>query len=336
MTIADAISRFLKDLSLGLSENTVNTYSTALSRFSDFLLESSVDPNENSAAELNVNHATEFVHWLIDDHFADTSVSKATLRTYLAASARFYSYLIREKIADISAEEHERLKGAYQDFRKGGYRRLPKPAADDLVEALIEAARSVPAKTDDRRHELCRLRNVGILETLRCTGIRVGELVSLRRGDLSRQDQTARVIGKGDKERVVYFDDVAWRSIQIYLKYRQDSVRGRAFYDLPIFARHDRAAGSKTLPISTNTVRHIFEDLRKQAGIEQPITPHALRHAFATKALEVTEDLAVVQDLLGHASPTTTRVYAKVRSKRLRDAHQKMFGYEDAKDAGEE
>jgi len=66
----------------------------------------------------------------------------------------------------------------------------------------------------------------------------------------------------------------------------------------------------------------------KLAGVEQPLTPHALRHTFATRALEVTEDLAVVLDLLGHASPATTRVYAKVSSKRLHEAHRQIFGYE--------
>lgn len=72
----------------------------------------------------------------------------------------------------------------------------------------------------------------------------------------------------------------------------------------------------------------VFDDCLKLAGIEQPLTPHALRHTFATRALEVTEDLAVVQDLLGHASPATTRVYTRVSSRRLRQAHRQIFGYE--------
>jgi len=107
------------------------------------------------------------------------------------------------------------------------------------------------------------------------------------------------------------------------------------WYELPLFARHDRAAGDRVLPISTNTVRRVFDDCLKLAGIEQPLTPHALRHTFATRAVEVTEDLAVVQDLPGHASPATTRVYTRVSSRRLRQAHREIFGYAGRGEEGE-
>lgn len=335
MIIDDAIDKFLADLALGQAEKTVRTYAGALNRFREYLVQVPLPPSKEPASRLTVDQAIDFVHWLSGEHFRDQEMSKSTLRTYLAALSRFYAYLIREKLAPIPADEHERLKDAYHDFRRGSHRRLPKPAAEKAVDGLIEAARLVPSQPDDRRHELCRLRNIAILETLRCTGVRVGELVSLRRGDLDYRNQTARVIGKGDKERVVYFDDAAWRTVQVYLKARQDGARGRALYELPIFARHDRAAGDKVLPISTNTVRRVFDDCLKLAGIEQPLTPHALRHTFATRALEVTEDLAVVQDLLGHASPATTRVYTKVSSKRLHDAHREMFGYAGREDEEE-
>ncbi len=336
MTIDDAIDRFLADLALGQARKTVRTYAGALNRFREYLARIPLPPSTELAARLTADHAIDFVHWLSGEHFHDRPMSKATLRTYLAALSRFYAYLIREKLASIPADEHERLRGAYHDFRRGGYRRLPRPAALETIHRLIRAARSVPPQPDDHRLELRRLRNIAILEALRCTGARVGELVSLRRGDLDYRNRTARVIGKGDRERIVYFDDAAWQAIQAYLNVRQDSARGRALHELPLFARHDRAAGHRVLPISTNTVRQVFEDCRKLAGIEQPLTPHTLRHTFATVALEATGDLAVVQDLLGHASPATTRVYAKVSSRRLREAHRQIFGYEDQRDEAEQ
>lgn len=328
MTIDEAIGRFLADLALGQAEKTVRTYAGALNRFREYLDQIPLPPTTEPASRLTVDQAIEFVHWLSSEHFRDQEMSKSTLRTYLAALSRFYTYLIREKLAPLPADEYERLKGAYRDFRRGGYRRLPRPAAEEAVDRLIQAARQVPSRPDDRRYELIRLRNIALLETLRCTGVRVGELVSLRRGDLDYRNRTARVIGKGDRERVIYFDDAAWRAVQVYLDARQDGAKGRVLYELPLFARHDRAAGNRVLPISTNTVRRVFDDCLKLAGIEQPLTPHALRHTFATRALEVTEDLAVVQDLLGHASPATTRVYTRVSSKRLREAHRQIFGYE--------
>jgi site-specific recombinase XerD len=335
MTIDEAIDKFLANLALGQAQKTVRTYAGALNRFREYLAQVPLPPATEPASELTVDQAIDYVHWLSGEHFRDQEMSKSTLRTYLTALSRFYTYLIREKLAPIPAGEHERLKDAYRDFRRGGYRRLPKPAAEEAVDRLIQAARAVPSKPDDGRHELIRLRNIAILETLRCTGMRVGELVSLRRGDLDYRNRTARVIGKGDRERVVYFDDVAWRAVQVYLNARQDGARGRALYELPIFARHDRAAGDRVLPISTNTVRRVFDDCMKLAGIEQPLTPHSLRHTFATRALEVTEDLAVVQDLLGHASPATTRVYTRVSSRRLRQAHREIFGYKGRGDEGE-
>ena len=332
MTIDDAIDKFLAELAIGQSEKTVRTYGTALNRFREYLAQIPLSHSREPSSSLIVDYAINYVNWLVSEHFRGSEVPKSTLRAYLAAISRFYAYLIREKLAPISADEHLRLKEAYRQFRKGSAQRLPRPASEEAVAKVIQAARSIPPTPDEPRRELCRLRNIAILETLRCTGMRVGELVRLRRGDLNYRNHSARVIGKGGKERIVYFDDAAWRAIQVYLHARRDEPKGRALYQLPLFVRHDRAAGNNALPISTNTVRRIFNECVKLAGIEQPLTPHSLRHAFATRALEVTGDLAVVQDLLGHASPTTTRVYAKVTSKRLHEAHQRIFGYADRRD----
>jgi site-specific recombinase XerD len=166
-----------------------------------------------------------------------------------------------------------------------------------------------------------------MLEALRASGMRVGELVRLKRDDLDYRTRSARVTGKGDKQRIVYFDDAAWRAIQAYLKMRNDGAKGRALYQLPLFARHDRRASDRVLPLTTDTVRWVFNQLARDANIEITMTPHSLRHAFATKILEATGDLALVQDMLGHSSPTTTRIYAKVSSKRMRDAHRTAFNY---------
>jgi site-specific recombinase XerD len=171
-----------------------------------------------------------------------------------------------------------------------------------------------------------------MLEALRASGMRVGELVTLKRDDLDHRNHSARVTGKGDKQRIVYFDDQAWNAIQEYLKARNDGARGRALYQLPLFARHDRRASQQTLPLTTDSVRLVFNQLARAAEIEITLTPHSLRHAFATKVLEATGDLAVVQDMLGHASPATTRIYAKVSNKKMRQAHRQAFGYKSDED----
>ncbi|HEX7587584.1 MAG TPA: tyrosine-type recombinase/integrase, partial [Anaerolineae bacterium] len=183
--------------------------------------------------------------------------------------------------------------------------------------------------------DLARLRNIAMLQALRASGMRVGELVGLKRDDLDHRLHTARVTGKGNKQRIVYFDDLAWNAIQAYLKARNDGARGRALYQLPLFARHDRRVSNKVVPLTTDTVRMVFNVLARDAGIEIAMTPHSLRHAFATKVLEATGDLAVVQDMLGHSSPVTTRIYAKVSNKKMREAHHSAFNYRDKEEESE-
>jgi site-specific recombinase XerD len=200
--------------------------------------------------------------------------------------------------------------------------------AEEALQALLEAAYSVPLPEEPntpagRRATLRRLRNIALLEALRASGARVGELVTLRRGDLDHREQAAIVRGKGGKERLIYFDDQSWGAIVHYVRTRQDGTTGRPVGSLPLFAQHGRRAGSRILPISTDTVRRVFNALAQAAGLEVSITPHLLRHRFATRVLKATHDLAATQDLLGHASPTTTRIYAKLADQDTRAAHQR-------------
>jgi site-specific recombinase XerD len=332
LTIETAIQNYLRDLAVGQSAQTVATYSQGLARFREFLEATRHSP-ARAASTLGVDHALECAQWLSEEREgAAGKIAKATLRTYLTCLSRFYAYLLRSKIIDVSAADLKRMEEAFRNYRRGYHRPLPKLPPDDAVNALLAAARRVKPQPKKPRLELARLRNVAMLEALRSSGMRVGELVGLKRDDLDHRAHTARVTGKGDKQRVVYFDDAAWNAIQAYLKERNDGARGRALYQLPVFARHDRRASSRILPLTTDTVRMVFNTLARDAGIEIAMTPHSLRHAFATKLLEATSDLAVVQDMLGHSSPVTTRIYAKVSSKRMRDAHRAAFGYRGADD----
>ena len=323
LTIEEAIQNYLRDLAVGQSPQTVETYSQGLARLKEFLVHSKHSPPTEAASSLTVDHALECAKWLSQER----AITKSTLRTYLASISQFYSYLLRERLVDLSATDVERMRDAYAKYRRGYSRPLPKLPPEEAVHALLDAARRVKPELSKPRLELARLRNIAMLEALRSSGMRVGELVGVKRDDLDYRQHTARVTGKGDKQRIVYFDDAAWDAIQIYLKERNDGARGRALYQLPLFARHDRRASNKVLPLTTDTVRLVFDALAREANIEITMTPHSLRHAFATKVLEATGDLAVVQDMLGHSSPATTRIYAKVSSKRMREAHRTAFNY---------
>jgi len=163
--------------------------------------------------------------------------------------------------------------------------------------------------------------------------MRVGELIRLERGHLLYEAQGAVVkYAKGNKEREVLFSEEAWEAIQRYLRARQDGGQGKPLASLPVFARHDRGAGSPVLPLSTRSVQKMFVTLASRADILERfhLTPHTLRHFFATEFLSETGDLALTQYALGHASPTTTRIYAQTKREDYRwaegHAHGQVFG----------
>ena len=334
MTIEEAMKHFLRDLAIGRAERTVRTYTTALNHFREFLSESSLDPTATPATELTPNHALNWVRWLDKEQ---PELTRITLSTYITALLRFYSHLVLEGLTGLSAEKHEQLRRRLQTMPgRTPRQRLPKVPPGEIVARIMATARTVAHDRDDQRQRLRYLRNIAIAETLRSSGVRVGELVSLQRRDLIPQDHTAIVTGKGDKQRVVYFDETAWRALWSYLRARQDGRTGQALGRLPVLARHDKGAGQRVLPVSTNTVRQVLSNLVKLAGVEEyGVTPHSFRHYFATKVLEATGDLGATQDLLGHASPNTTRIYAQLSSKTLRKAHGKAFGYQPG-DSGPE
>jgi site-specific recombinase XerD len=323
-TVSEAVEAYRRDLGIRRSPNTVAAYSTALRHFLTFCGETHQAPEEMPVKEVSPDMALSFVRWLQDNN----PVSNTTLDNYLTALARFYRWLLLEGGASFSIGDYAQLQERLADLRgKRPPRPLPRLPAEDAVQALVNAAYAVPPPDDPntpggRRATLRRLRNIALLETLRSTGARVGEVVGLRRGDLNYEWQAAVVTGKGWKQRLVYFDERAWGALSHYLQARQDGASGRSLASLPLFARHDRGAGSRLLSISTNTVRKAINELCQTAGLDEAITPHLFRHRFATRVLSATHDLAATQDLLGHASPTTTRIYAKLTDEDTAEAHR--------------
>jgi site-specific recombinase XerD len=323
-TVAQAVEGFRRDLGIRRSIHTVEAYTTALRHLEEYCAEAHAPADQMLIDRVDADLALSFVRWLQATH----PVGPTTLDNYLSAISRFYRWLMLEDMARFSAADYARLQERLADVRgRRPPRPLPRVPAEDAVQALLQAAYGVPLPPDPntprgRRAVLCRLRNIALLEVLRSSGARVGETVALRRGDLDFERQAAVVTGKGRKQRLVYLDDKAWGAVTHYLKARQDGSAGRPLGALPVFARHDRGAGSKVLPISTNTVRAAIQELCQAAGLDEAITPHLLRHRFATGVLSATHDLAATQDLLGHSSPTTTRIYARLTDEDTAEAHR--------------
>ena len=129
--------------------------------------------------------------------------------------------------------------------------------------------------------------------------------------------------GKGNKTRFVRFSSQAWEYLTAYLEAR-GNVSGQA----PLFVRHDLGSTGKVQPISTLSIERLIKRLAKDAGVDKEfkLTPHSLRHFFATQLLRTSSNLALTQDALGHSSPVMTRVYAKTTKEDLIKAHDEMFG----------
>jgi len=331
LTIAEAVQEFLYDVGSKKQDRTRRTYQTALNHFQVFLAAHDLSPHK-AVAELNTKHGLDFAPWLVNVCFGHSQVKSTTLRTYLTAVRRFYRFLLLRDYASISYVDLERLGEEYSEYGRVK-RRLPPHVDDEVIEAIIAIARQVSPATEDtlaaRRYELRRLRDITLVEALRSTGARVGELANLHRGDLEYSRRRARVraeSSKGVSERYIYFDGRAWAALTAYLTARADGGGGRALSEYPIFARHNRNAGQRVLPLSTWSMEKIVRRLGQQAGrLDAHITPHAFRHWFATRMQRATGNLAVTQDALGHRSPETTRIYARVEDKEIHQAHQKAF-----------
>jgi len=326
-TIRQAMDDFLASLN---SLHTQQAYATPLRHFGEFLAKQGVHVDRDPATVLTVDHAIDLIPWLRYEHFPEPDQpAKATLQLYLTAVYRFYRSLLKRGVT-LEAADIARLEESYRDARNIRGESRPKDPKLEAVLAIIQAARSVPSvqgdKAIDRSRELSRLRDIAVVETLRSTGCRVGELVAMRRGDLDWMAHSALVKGKGSKYRKIYLDDVAWRALKIYLQARGDGGDPRALARLPVFCGHGNRSGSTPSPLTTRHVSRTIQDLAARAGIsEVGVTPHYFRHVFATRALDRTDNLALVQDMLGHASPATTRVYARTDEQQRREGYARVW-----------
>lgn len=326
--LPSTVLAFLEALAVryGRRPRTIQTYRTALRRFLEYLKDLGLDPEAARPSDLDPIWVRDFITWLEGQGRKNRrALPAATRQTYLAALVRWVEFLLDEGLWALPAEEARRLLRELRAQRGRSSPPLPRLPRAEVLEALRAAAQARPPSTDHRK-ELIRRRDLALLSVLERGGIRVGELVALRRGDF---DPVQGVLwirhGKGGRERLAFLDRDAVQALEAYLQARDAGRRGKSLDSLPLFARHDKGAGDRVLPMTPEGVRRALARLAQEAGLAEALTPHQLRHWFATRVLEATGDLAAVQDLLGHASPATTRRYARVSVGRLREVHRKAF-----------
>lgn len=230
----------------------------------------------------------------IQDHYA-----RSTIARKISAIRSFYRYLKREQL--IEDDPSRLVKGPKLT------RRLPSCLERDEIKRLMLVCDDSPIGVRDR----C------VLEVLYATGMRVGELCRLSVADYDRQLMEMRVFGKGAKERVVLLNESANKWLMEYIeKYWQHLSNDRSPQATdPLFVSR------QTTRLSSRSVHRIVLKYARLAEIDKPITPHTLRHSFATHMLEGGADLRVVQDLLGHTTISTTQIYTHVSMERLRKVY---------------
>ena len=284
------------EIEKGRSVKTVENYDRYLNRFLQFA-------KVKSPAQITEQSVREFRITLNRSGGVSGTMKKNTQNYHLIALRAFLKCLRKRDIESLNPERIELAKTSGRDL--------------DLITA-DELNRIMRAPAGD---ELAALRDRAILELLFSTGLRVSELCGLNQDlDLSRDEFSVR--GKGEKVRVVFLSASAKKAVGEYLKKRGDMSEA-------LFVSYGKGGASKgkDLPrITPRSVERLVKQYAIKAGITRKVTPHTLRHSFATDLLENGADLRSVQALLGHANISTTQVYTHVTDKHLREVHKAFHG----------
>ncbi len=245
--------------------------------------------------------ATDLRAYLYD--LSETKLNPASIRRKVASVRSFFRFLVRGKIIDSSPASGFRAPRLARA-------RLPKFLFLDEITKLVGR----PSDRGNPESRRLALRDCAILEMMYATGIRVSELVGLDLDDVNSASQWIRVLGKGNKERIVPFGAPAAAALRAYLSVRSGWVKpGEKAVWL-------NARGTR---LTTRAVRMIFDGVVRRAAFNRHVHPHMIRHTFATHLLDAGCDLRAVQEFLGHASLSTTQRYTHVTKQRLKAVYEK-------------
>jgi integrase/recombinase XerD len=275
-------------LEAGNSPHTVANYGRDLDRMAAYMVDRGVVVPDRVTPAL----VRDFVY-----HLKDLGLAPTSIRRQISAIRTYYRFLIAE--GHVGADPSERI-----DLPKT-WRRLPAVLTLDEVEALLGApSPDEPLAWRDR----------ALLEVLYGTGVRVSELVGMDVGDVWHDEGLVRVFGKGEKERLVPVGRRALGAISIYVREIRTTLdRGES--------RHRLFLNARGRPLSRVGAWGIVKRAAERANLDKRVTPHTLRHSFATHLLEGGADLRAVQEMLGHADLSTTQLYTHVDREYLRTVH---------------
>lgn len=299
MKLTDAIRRFLEDAELaqGLARRTIENYQHYLERFAEFV------KDDIDVAEITDERVRKYRLWLnnpsrLTPH--SLPIGKSTQNYHLVALRSFLSWASKHNIDTLAPNK------------------VDLPGADEVEVSFLDSetvAKLLAAPSAKTRRGL---RDRALLETLFSTGLRVAELVRLDRKSVNKTDEVS-VLGKGKKRRVVFLSPSAQQAISDYLSKRIDP-------DEALFVREWKGAEQKGGRLTPRSVQRLIQVYAQEVGVSEHVTPHTMRHSFATDLLQSGADLRAVQALLGHSSVVTTQRYTHLTDQHLRDVHQAFHG----------
>lgn len=277
----------------GLAKNTLISYERDLKSYMSYT------KNVEQLSSWNECRRVHIIHFL--SHLKDQGKSSKTLARHIASIRSFHQFLIREKVCDQDPSVHIETPQAE--------RSLPKVLSMEEVEALLEA----PKLKDEYG-----FRDRAMLELLYATGMRVSELINLDVSDIHAVMGFVRCVGKGNKERIIPIGKTALEAIGQYLERGRGKLASGKKKTESLFLNHH---GNR---LTRQGFWKILKKLAREAQIEKELTPHTLRHSFATHLLMNGADLRAVQEMLGHADISTTQIYTHITNVRIKEVYSKF------------
>lgn len=314
-TINTYLTEYLEHLEIekNRSPKTLENYKFYLGRFLEYLGE---ECTPSAITHEEVRKYRLWLNRLLDVH--GEPLKKNTQNYHLIALRSFLKYLAKRDIKTLAAEKIELMKMPDRDvsFLDGS----------DL-NRILEAPLTVHDDTDNPNSILQKYRDKAVLELFFSTGLRVSELAGLLKEDVNLTRDEFSIEGKGGKRRVVFLSEQAKHWIKKYLGLRKDM-------NPYLFVSHDKRTAQKKKsakesqydPLTTRSMQRIVKKYAKMAGITKPVSPHTLRHSYATDLLQNGADIRSVQAMLGHSSITTTQIYTHITDKELKHIHKKFHG----------
>jgi integrase/recombinase XerC len=297
MGVTNEIGDFLDYLTFekNVSPNTISAYRDDLESFTTFVCNDYLSMARDQLDLRRVDHLTVRSYLA---HLSRRKLSRATVARHLSALRSFFKYLVREAVVDANPA-----------------RTVATPKKERHLPAVLQTSDVALLMEQPDTSSTLGLRDAAWLELLYASGLRISELVGIDIDDLELRSRLVKVRGKGSKERIVPFGTKAETAVRAYLAVRGELIRNAEEEAVFVNYRGER--------ITTRSVRRLFDGYVRDAALRTGVSPHTLRHSFATHLLNAGADLRGIQELLGHASLSTTQKYTHLNDWQLMAVYKK-------------